>query len=79
MRLHEQGLPPEQVDELLVPGAGHPMGTLALVDLIGVDVTVTALESIPRSRTTRGSGLLRACGSCSPPAGRKTGAGLHQS
>ncbi|QNG38764.1 3-hydroxyacyl-CoA dehydrogenase [Geodermatophilaceae bacterium NBWT11] len=79
VRLHETGIPVEEVDEVLTSGAGHPMGPLALIDLIGVDVTVAALESmavvdddprIPPARTLRD---LLATGRL----GRKTGAGFH--
>ena len=79
VRLHEQGTPAEQVDDLLRTGAGHPMGPLALVDLIGVDVTVAALESMaaveddPRLRPAAALTDLLAAGRL----GRKTGAGFH--
>src|ERR1700750_1852278 len=46
VRLHETGLPGAVVDNRLPTGAGHPMGPLALIDLIGLDVTVAALESM---------------------------------
>ncbi|SFU07685.1 3-hydroxybutyryl-CoA dehydrogenase [Geodermatophilus amargosae] len=79
VRLHEQGTPAEDVDDLLRTGAGHPMGPLALVDLIGVDVTVAALESMaaveddPRIRPAAALTDLLAAGRL----GRKTGAGFH--
>ncbi|WP_405181090.1 3-hydroxyacyl-CoA dehydrogenase NAD-binding domain-containing protein [Nocardia sp. NBC_01377] len=79
VRLHESGRGVDEVDELLRRGAEHPMGPLALIDLIGIDVTIAALESMaavdddPRLspaetlRELAGSGRL----------GRKTGAGFH--
>lgn len=79
VRLHEQGRPVAEVDELLRAGAGHPMGPLALVDLIGVDVTIAALESMaaveddPRITPSRTLYELAAGGRL----GRKTGAGFH--
>ncbi|MFW3168941.1 3-hydroxyacyl-CoA dehydrogenase NAD-binding domain-containing protein [Geodermatophilus sp. CPCC 206100] len=79
VRLHESGVPVEEVDELLTQGAGHPMGPLALIDLIGLDVTVAALESMaaveddPRLSPARTLHELVAAGRL----GRKTGAGFH--
>ena len=69
----------DEVDVLLREGAGHPMGPLVLIDLIGLDVTVADLESMaaveddPRlhpAQTLRG---LAAGGRL----GRKTGANFH--
>jgi 3-hydroxybutyryl-CoA dehydrogenase len=40
-RVYEQGLASvEDIDNAMKLGAGHPMGPLALVDLIGIDVAV---------------------------------------
>jgi 3-hydroxybutyryl-CoA dehydrogenase len=39
VRLHEQtALPPEAIDACMMLGAGHPMGPLALLDYVGLDV-----------------------------------------
>ncbi|WP_198597819.1 3-hydroxyacyl-CoA dehydrogenase family protein [Blastococcus atacamensis] len=79
VRLHESGVPVEEVDALLTEGAGHPMGPLALVDLIGLDVTVAALESMaaveddPRIAPAEALHNLVAAGRL----GRKTGGGFH--
>jgi len=79
VRLLESGMPAAEVDELLRTGAGHPMGPLALVDLIGIDVTVAALESMaaveddPRVSPAATLRELVAAGRL----GRKTGAGFH--
>ncbi len=79
VRLHEQGRSVEEVDDLLRTGAGHPMGPLALIDLIGVDVTVAALESMaaveddPRISPAATLRDLAAAGRL----GRKTGSGFH--
>jgi 3-hydroxybutyryl-CoA dehydrogenase len=43
---HERGLPVAEIDALLVERAGHPMGPFALIDLIGLDITVAALASM---------------------------------
>jgi 3-hydroxybutyryl-CoA dehydrogenase len=54
MAAHATGRPAEEVDAPLVEGAHHPMCPPALIDLIGIDVTVAALESMseaePESR-----------------------------
>ena len=69
----------DEVDVLLREGAGHPMGPLALIDLIGIDVTVAALESMaaveddPRLHPAQTLRDLAAGGRL----GGKTGAGAH--
>ena len=79
VRLHERGQSVTDVDDLLRTGAGHPMGPLALIDLIGLDVTVAALESMaaveddPRLSPAATLRELAAAGRL----GRKTGAGFH--
>ena len=42
----EQGTSPEAVDECMKLGAGHPMGPLALLDFVGLDVAIAIGESI---------------------------------
>ena len=44
--LDETGAAPEDVDRALKAGAGWPMGPLALIDLIGIDVQVHAAEAL---------------------------------
>ena len=44
--MEEQGLEPEAVDACMKLGAGHPMGPLALLDFVGLDVAVAIGESI---------------------------------
>ena len=47
MRLaDEAGLEPEAVDACMKLGAGHPMGPLALLDFVGLDVAVAIGEQI---------------------------------
>jgi len=47
VRLQEQtGLPAESIDECMKLGAGHPMGPLALLDFVGLDVSKAIGEAI---------------------------------
>ena len=79
VRLLADGRSVDEVDDLVRTGAGHPMGPLALIDLIGVDVTVAALESMaaveddPRIRPAPPLLALASAGRL----GRKSGAGFH--
>ena len=78
--LEETGVEPDDVDRAMRFGAGWPMGPLALVDLIGVDVQVHASEALwDAHRESR----------FAPPArlrrmleaghlGRKTGRGFYR-
>jgi 3-hydroxybutyryl-CoA dehydrogenase len=66
------GLTPEAVDECMTLGAGHPMGPLALLDFVGLDVAIAIGESIearipPRLRALADEGAL----------GRKVGRGFY--
>jgi 3-hydroxybutyryl-CoA dehydrogenase len=70
--LQESGMEPGDVDACMTLGAGHPMGPLALLDYVGLDVAVAIGESIdahipPRLRELIADGAL----------GRKTGRGLY--
>jgi 3-hydroxybutyryl-CoA dehydrogenase len=73
VRLMERtGLDAESVDECMKLGAGHPMGPLALLDLVGLDVSAAIGETIgaeiPLSvRDLIDEGAL----------GRKAGRGFH--
>ena len=57
--LERDGLAPEAVDTCMKLGAGHPMGPLALLDFVGLDVAAAIGESIgvevprPRARADR--------------------------
>lgn len=44
--LEETGMPPEDIDTCMKLGAGHPMGPLALADLVGLDVSKAIGEEI---------------------------------
>jgi 3-hydroxybutyryl-CoA dehydrogenase len=70
--LEQTGMAPEDVDTCMRLGAGHPMGPLALLDLVGLDVAIAigdALEEpVPaRIRELAAEGAL----------GRKAGRGFH--
>ncbi len=44
--MERTGLEPEAVDTCMTLGAGHPMGPLALLDLVGLDVSAAIGETI---------------------------------
>jgi 3-hydroxybutyryl-CoA dehydrogenase len=70
--LEETGMDPADVDTCMRLGAGHPMGPLALLDLVGLDVSKAIGETIgetvpPRVQSLVAEGAL----------GRKSGRGFH--
>jgi 3-hydroxybutyryl-CoA dehydrogenase len=70
--LEETGMNPADIDTCMKLGAGHPMGPLALLDLVGLDVSKAIGETIgepipPRLEELIAEGAL----------GRKSGRGLH--
>ena len=70
--VEETGMDPADVDTCMRLGAGHPMGPLALLDLVGLDVSAAIGETIgepvpARVRELIGEGAL----------GRKSGRGIH--
>ena len=70
--MERQGLEPESVDTCMKLGAGHPMGPLALLDFVGLDVAIAIGESIDaeipaRLRELADAGRL----------GRKAGGGFY--
>jgi 3-hydroxybutyryl-CoA dehydrogenase len=71
--MERQGLEPEAVDACMKLGAGHPMGPLALLDFVGLDVAVAIGESLDadvpdRVRQLAANGQL----------GRKSGSGFYE-
>jgi 3-hydroxybutyryl-CoA dehydrogenase len=73
VRLLEQtGMDPAGVDTCMRLGAGHPMGPLALLDLVGLDVAKAIGETIEEPVPARIDELI-AEGSL----GRKSGRGFH--
>lgn len=70
--LERDGIEPEAVDTCMKLGAGHPMGPLALLDFVGLDVAAAIGESIGaevprRLRELAAEGKL----------GKKSGAGFY--
>jgi len=71
--MDETGMRPEDVDACMMLGAGHPMGPLALLDYVGLDVAVAIGDAIgaevpERLRTLVAEGAL----------GKKSGHGLYE-
>jgi 3-hydroxyacyl-CoA dehydrogenase len=71
--MEEHAMEPADVDACMKLGAGHPMGPLRLLDMVGLDVAAAIGESIgedvpPRILELIAEGRL----------GRKTGAGFYQ-
>ncbi len=81
VRLLEQtGMPPEEVDRCMTLGAGHPLGPLALLDLVGLDVGVAigdALHAETSEPHHRAPGRLIALVG-EGRLGRKSGAGFYE-
>jgi 3-hydroxybutyryl-CoA dehydrogenase len=44
--LEESGLTPHAIDDCMTLGAGHPMGPLALLDFVGLDVSTAIGETL---------------------------------
>ena len=71
--MEETGMEAADIDTCIRLGAGHPMGPLALLDLIGLDVATAIGETIgepipPRLHELMAAGRL----------GRKTDSGIHE-
>ena len=70
--MEDQGLEPEAVDTCMHMGAHHPLGPLALLDLVGLDISVAIADAIgievpARVREMASDGKL----------GRKSGEGFY--
>jgi 3-hydroxyacyl-CoA dehydrogenase len=70
--MEEQDLSPEAVDTCMKLGAGHPMGPLALLDFVGLDVSIAIGEQVGVDIPQRARDLLDA-----GKLGRKTGEGFY--
>ncbi|MGH2875247.1 MAG: 3-hydroxyacyl-CoA dehydrogenase family protein [Solirubrobacteraceae bacterium] len=70
--LEETGMDPSSIDTCMQLGAGHPMGPLALLDLIGLDVSRAIGETIGETIPARIVSLAD-----EGALGRKSGRGFH--
>jgi 3-hydroxybutyryl-CoA dehydrogenase len=74
VRLMEStGLEPEAVDTCMQLGAGHPMGPLALLDLVGLDVSASIGRTIGAEVPERVTRMVQ-----EGALGRKTGRGFYE-
>ena len=71
--LERNGLSPEAIDTCMKLGAGHPMGPLALLDFVGLDVAAAIGESIGAEIPGRVRELID-----EGKLGRKAGAGFYE-
>jgi 3-hydroxybutyryl-CoA dehydrogenase len=70
--LEETGMEPAAVDTCMRLGAGHPMGPLALLDLVGLDVSKAIGETLGERVPARIEQLI-----AEGALGRKSGRGFH--
>ncbi|HEY4450867.1 MAG TPA: 3-hydroxyacyl-CoA dehydrogenase family protein [Solirubrobacteraceae bacterium] len=70
--VEETGMDAADVDTCMRLGAGHPMGPLALLDLVGLDVSKAIGETIGERVPPRIDALI-----AEGALGRKSGRGLH--
>lgn len=71
--LLDEGMRPEDVDACMTLGAGHPMGPLALLDFVGLDVAVAIGDSIGAEVPGRVRELAAA-----GRVGKKSGSGFYE-
>jgi 3-hydroxybutyryl-CoA dehydrogenase len=71
--LERDGLSPEAIDTCMKLGAGHPMGPLALLDYVGLDVSAAIGESIGADVPKRVRELIE-----QGKLGKKAGAGFYE-
>ncbi len=70
--LEETGMDPADVDTCMKLGAGHPLGPLALLDLVGLDVSKAIGETIGETIPAQVDELIS-----EGALGRKSGRGFH--
>jgi 3-hydroxybutyryl-CoA dehydrogenase len=71
--LERNGIDPEAIDTCMKLGAGHPMGPLALLDFVGLDVAAAIGESIGAEVPDRVRELI-----AEGRLGRKSGEGFYK-
>jgi 3-hydroxybutyryl-CoA dehydrogenase len=71
--IEETGMDPADVDTCMRLGAGHPMGPLALLDLVGLDVSAAIGHTIGQPVPPRVEQLI-----AEGALGRKSGRGIYQ-
>ena len=71
--LVETGMPPEDIDSCMTLGAGMPMGPIALLDYVGLDVSHAIGESLGAAIPQRLVELVQA-----GALGRKSGRGFYR-
>ncbi len=70
--LEETGMPASGIDTCMRLGAGHPMGPLALLDLVGLDVAAAIGRTLGEPVPARVEQLI-----AEDALGRKSGRGFH--
>ena len=70
--MEETGLEPEAVDTAMKLGAGHPMGPIALLDYVGLDVSMAIGDEIGADVPQRIRDLV-----AEGATGKKAGRGLY--
>ena len=70
--LERTGIEPKAVDTCMKLGAGHPLGPLALIDLVGLDVSKAIGETIGARIPATVDKLID-----EGALGRKSGRGFH--
>jgi 3-hydroxybutyryl-CoA dehydrogenase len=70
--LEESGLEPKAIDDCMALGAGHPMGPLALLDYVGLDVSAAIGRSIGAAVPARIEAMIAA-----GDLGKKAGRGFY--
>jgi 3-hydroxybutyryl-CoA dehydrogenase len=71
--LEESGLAPQAIDDCMRMGAGHPMGPLALLDYVGLDVSAAIGRSIGAEVPSRVEEMIAA-----GALGKKAGRGFYE-
>jgi 3-hydroxybutyryl-CoA dehydrogenase len=71
--LEESGLEPQAIDDCMRLGAGHPMGPLALLDFVGLDVSAAIGRSIGAEIPARVERMI-----AEGALGKKAGRGFYE-